>query len=130
NIVLPDADLEKTIPGVFAGIMANQGEVCSAGSRVYIHRDIYDDVVKGLVDYAKKVQQGSGLDPSTEMGPLVSKEQQEKVVNYIAQGKKEGATVLAGGGYESQGYFVEPTVFVDVADDMSIAREEIFGPVV
>lgn len=130
NIVLPDADLEKTIPGVFAGIMANQGEVCSAGSRVYIHRDIYDKVIEGLVDYAKNVKLGSGLDPSTEMGPLVSKEQQEKVIGYINKGKEEGATVLSGGGHEKQGYFVEPTVFGDVKDNMSIAQEEIFGPVV
>lgn len=130
NIVLPDADLEKTIPGVFSGIMANQGEVCNAGSRVYVHRDIYDEVVNGLVDYAKGVKLGSGLDPDTDMGPLVSKEQQEKVIRYIKKGNKEGAKMLVGGDHNDDGYFVEPTVFVNVTDDMSIAREEIFGPVV
>src|SRR5699024_3482366 len=91
NIVLPDADLEKTIPGVFSGIMANQGEVCNAGSRVYVHREIYDEVINGLVDYAKDIKLGSGLDPNTDMGPLISKEQQEKVIGYIEQGNKDGA---------------------------------------
>lgn len=129
NIVLPDADLEKTIPGVFSGIMANQGEVCNAGSRVYVHRDIYDEVTNGLVDFAKGVKLGSGLDPDTDMGPLVSKEQQEKVIGYIEQGNKDGAKLLVGGGHLDEGYYVEPTFFVDVTDDMSIAREEIFGPV-
>lgn len=130
NIVLPDADLKKTIPGVFSAIMANQGEVCSAGSRVYIHRDIYEEVIKALEEYAKNVKQGAGIDPDTEMGPLVSKKQQERVVNYIAKGKEEGATILTGGNHSDKGYFVEPTVFVDVQDHMAIAKEEIFGPVV
>jgi len=129
NIVLPDADLEKTIPGVFSGIMANQGEVCNAGSRVYVHREIYDEVINGLVDYAKDIKLGSGLDPNTDMGPLISKEQQEKVIGYIEQGNKDGAKLLVGGGHLDEGYYVEPTFFVDVTDDMSIAREEIFGPV-
>jgi len=130
NIVMPDADMEKTIPGVFSGIMANQGEVCSAGSRVFIHEDVYDEVVQGLTEYAKKVKQGSGLDPKTEMGPLVSKEQQDRVVGYIQKGIDEGATKLTGGGHTEKGFFVEPTVFVDVNDGMTIAQEEIFGPVV
>lgn len=130
NIVLPDADLEKAIPGVFNGIMANQGEVCNAGSRAYIHEDIYDEVIEGLVEYSKQVKQGIGMDPETEMGPLVSKAQQDRVVGYIEKGIEEGATKLTGGGHSEEGYFVEPTVFVDVEDDMTIAREEIFGPVV
>src|SRR5699024_1981346 len=130
NIVFPDADLKKTVPGVFSAIMANQGEVCSAGSRVYIHRSVYDQVVAELEKYAKAVKQGSGLDPETEMGPLVSEKQQERVIDYIAKGKAEGATVLTGGNHSEEGYFVEPTVFVDVEDTMSIAQEEIFGPVV
>lgn len=130
NIVMHDCDLEKTIPGVFTGIMANQGEVCSAGSRVFIHEDIYDEVVQGLKEYAEKVKQGIGLDPDTEMGPLVSKEQQDRVVGYIQKGIEEGATKLTGGGHAEKGFFVEPTVFVDVEDNMTIAQEEIFGPVV
>lgn len=130
NIVLPDADLTKAVPGVFSGIMANQGEVCSAGSRVYIPKDSFDNVMSSLMDYAKNVKQGSGLLPSTEMGPLVSKEQQEKVVSYINKGNNEGATMLTGGGHTDKGYFVEPTIFTDVDERMSIAKEEIFGPVV
>lgn len=130
NIVFPDADLEKTIPGVFSAIMANQGEVCSAGSRVYIHRDVYDKVVTALETYAEKVKQGAGIAPDTEMGPLVSKKQQERVIAYIEKGKEEGATILTGGSHSDEGYFVKPTVFVDVEDTMTIAQEEIFGPVV
>lgn len=130
NIVMPDADMEKTIPGVFSGIMANQGEVCSAGSRVYIHEDVYEEVLEGLAKYAKEVKQGLGIEPGTEMGPLVSKQQQERVINYIEKGLAEGARTLIGGGHSDKGYFVEPTVFVDVEDQMTIAQEEIFGPVV
>lgn len=130
NIILPDANLTKAAPGVFSGIMANQGEVCSAGSRVYIQKKSFDNVMADLMDYAKSVKQGSGLQPDTDMGPLVSKEQQERVVNYINKGNSEGATLLTGGGHTDTGYFVEPTIFTDVDEKMSIAREEIFGPVV
>src|SRR5699024_2588997 len=130
NIVFPDADLKKAIPGVFSAIMANQGEVCSAGSRVYIHESVYEDVIKELEAYAKNVKQGPGIDPETEMGPLVSRKQQERVISYIEKGKAEGARLLTGGGHQKEGYFVEPTVFVDVKDSMSITQEEIFGPVV
>jgi len=130
NIILPDADLTKATPGVFTGIMANQGEVCSAGSRVYIQKKHFDNVMADLIDYAKNVKQGSGLSPDTEMGPLVSKEQQDRVINYINKGKNEGATMLNGGGFTDTGYFVEPTIFTDVDEKMSIAKEEIFGPVV
>ncbi|MEI3598666.1 MULTISPECIES: aldehyde dehydrogenase family protein [unclassified Oceanobacillus] len=130
NIILPDADLTKAAPGVFSGIMANQGEVCSAGSRVYVQKKAFDNVISDLVSYAKNVKQGHGLDPETEMGPLVSKKQQDRVVNYIAQGNEAGATMLTGGGHTGKGYFVEPTIFSDVDDQMSIAQEEIFGPVV
>src|SRR5699024_8292386 len=130
NIILPDADLTKATPGVFTGIMANQGEVCSAGSRAYIQKKHFDNVMADLIDYAKNVKQGSGLSPDTEMGPLVSKEQQDRVINYINKGKNEGATMLNGGGFTDTGYFVEPTIFTDVDEKMSIAKEEIFGPVV
>ncbi|TQS76005.1 aldehyde dehydrogenase family protein [Ornithinibacillus gellani] len=130
NIILPDADLTKAAPGVFSGIMANQGEVCSAGSRVYIQKKEFDHVMSDLVSFAKSVKQGSGLLPDTQMGPLVSKKQQERVVNYIQRGNEEGATMLTGGGHTTKGYFVEPTIFSDVDDRMTIAQEEIFGPVV
>ena len=130
NIILPDADLTKAAPGVFSGIMANQGEVCSAGSRVYIQKKAFDNVMSDLVSFAKNVKQGSGLSADKEMGPLVSKEQQNRVLNYINKGNAEGATMLTGGGHSDKGYFVEPTIFVDADEDMSISREEIFGPVV
>jgi len=129
NIILPDADLDKAIPGVFSGIMANQGQVCCAGSRVFIPDHLYNQVMDRLVDYAEKVKLGNGLDESTEMGPLVSKRQQEIVASYIEKGIKEGANLLIGGKSLDKGYFVQPTVFADVQDEMSIAREEIFGPV-
>lgn len=129
NIILKDADLEKAIPGAFAAIMANQGEVCSAGSRLYVHKDIFEEVTQKLSDYAKEVKQGHGLAEGTQMGPLVSKEQQEKVTGYIQKGINEGATILTGGSHSEKGYFVEPTIFTNVTDDMSIVKEEIFGPV-
>lgn len=130
NIILPDADLEKAIPGVFNGIMFNQGEVCSAGSRVYVHRSQYDEVVAGMVELARQVKLGNGLDEETTMGPLVSKKQQERVSEFINIGVKEGAKIAFGGGKSDTGYFIEPTIFVDVEENMTIAREEIFGPVV
>ena len=130
NIILPDADLEKAIPGVFTGIMFNQGEVCSAGPRVYVHRSQYDEVVAGMVELARQVKLGNGLDEETTMGPLVSKKQQERVSEFINIGVKEGAKIAFGGGKSDTGYFIEPTIFVDVEENMTIAREEIFGPVV
>lgn len=130
NIILPDADLDNAIPGVFSGIMVNQGQVCCAGSRVFIPDHLYDEVVDKLVEYAKQVKLGHGLDESTTMGPLVSDRQQEIVTSYINKGINEGANLLVGGEKSEKGYFVTPTVFSGVVDDMSIAREEIFGPVV
>src|SRR5699024_9278903 len=130
NIILPDADLSKAAPGVFSGIMANQGEVCCAGSRVFAPKKDFDRVVSELVSYAEKTKQGDGLREDTTMGPLVSKEQQDQVVNYINKGKNEGAKLVTGGSHTEKGYFVEPTVFTEVEDEMAIAKEEIFGPVV
>lgn len=130
NIVFPDADLSKAVPGVFTGIMANQGEICSAGSRIFIHKDHYDNIVADLASYADKLKVGIGLSEESEMGPLVSKEQQDRVVNYINIGKEEGAELVHGGDSTDTGYFVSPTIFADVNDDMRICREEIFGPVV
>ncbi|MBC1286350.1 aldehyde dehydrogenase family protein [Listeria booriae] len=131
NIIFPDADLSRAIPGALSGIMFNQGQVCCAGSRLFVHRSIFDKVVAELVTQAKQIKQGPGLDSETTMGPLVSKKQQERVLNYIALGQSEGATVLTGGSAPfEKGYFVEPTILTDVTDDMTIAKEEIFGPVV
>lgn len=130
NIILPDADLDKAIPGVFSGIMVNQGQVCCAGSRVFIPDHLYDQVVSKLVSYAKEIKLGNGLEETTGMGPLISRRQQEVVVSYIKKGIEEGATLLTGGETLEKGFFVTPTVFTDVNDDMAIAKEEIFGPVV
>ncbi|MDV2686313.1 aldehyde dehydrogenase family protein [Alkalihalophilus lindianensis] len=130
NIILPDADLNKAIPGVFSGIMVNQGQVCCAGSRVFIPRDMYDVVTKKLVEYAESVKLGNGLDEATTMGPLVSKAQQNVVTSYIQKGIEEGAQLLTGGTSPESGFYVTPTVFSDVEDSMTIAKDEIFGPVV
>ncbi|MGE7766245.1 aldehyde dehydrogenase family protein [Peribacillus sp. NPDC096540] len=131
NIILPDADMSKAIPGALSGIMFNQGQVCCAGSRLYIQKKSYDNVVADLVSHAKNIKQGAGLDPSTQIGPLVSNEQLERVGSYIEQGKSEGAEVVTGGSYgKGDGYFVAPTIFAGVNDEMTIAKEEIFGPVV
>ncbi|MEI4619599.1 aldehyde dehydrogenase family protein [Bacillus cereus] len=131
NIILEDADLSKAIPGAFNGIMYNHGQNCSAGSRVFVHRKHYEQVVQELGEMANEVKLGHGLDPEVEMGPLVSKKQQERVLAYIKSGIEEGAKLVAGGVKEfEKGYFVAPTVFADVTDNMKIAQEEIFGPVV
>ena len=133
NIVFADADFEKAIQGSANGIFWNQGEICSAGSRVFIQKDIYDDAVAALVDRARAVRLGEGIDEATTMGPLVSREQQERVESYIAVGKGEGRLAVAGERPTDPrlagGYFVPPTIFADVSNDARIAREEIFGPV-
>ncbi len=131
NIVFADADLEAAAKGIFMGIFYNQGQCCSAGSRVFIERPAYDKMVAALAERAKTVKQGNPLDPKTHMGPLVSAEQRDRVLSYIEAGKKEGAQLLSGGAAAAgPGYFVQPTVFGGVKDDMKISREEIFGPVV
>lgn len=131
NIILPDADLSKAIPGALNGVMFNQGQVCCAGSRVFIQKKQFDQVVSDMVDHAKKIKQGAGLNPDTQIGPLVSTEQQNRVLSYIEKGLDEGAELLVGGATPfEQGYFVEPTIFANVRDEMTIAREEIFGPVI
>lgn len=131
NIILPDADLSKAIPGALNGVMFNQGQVCSAGSRVFIQKKQFDNVIADLTSHAKNIKQGAGLNQTTEMGPLVSQEQQNRVLNYIEKGLNEGAELLTGGKKPREdGYFVEPTIFADVSDDMTIAKEEIFGPVI
>lgn len=131
NIILPDADLSKAIPGALNGVMFNQGQVCCAGSRVFIQKKQFDNVVADMVSHAEKIKQGAGLHADTEIGPLVSIEQQKRVLGYIEKGLDEGAELLVGGTnpYE-EGYFVSPTIFANVKDEMTIAKEEIFGPVI
>jgi len=133
NIIFQDADLSKAIPGAIMGIYFNQGQVCAAGSRVYVQKSVYDQVVEQMVNYSKTVRQGAGIDPETEMGPLVSQEQYDRVMNYINLGRSEGAQLQCGGGRPAgcdKGYFVQPTVFTSTDDDITIMKEEIFGPVV
>jgi aldehyde dehydrogenase (NAD+) len=131
NIILEDADLTEGIPGAFNGIMYNHGQNCSAGSRVFVHSKHYEHVVEELAKMANQVKLGPGLDSKTDMGPLVSEKQLERVLGYIENGIAEGARVAAGGKKAfDKGYFVQPTVFANVTDDMVVAKEEIFGPVV
>ncbi len=134
NIIFPDADLKFAVRGAVTASFFNQGQVCTAGCRLFVHKSVYDQVVGGLTDYASKMKLGAGIDPATEIGPLVSQEQLERVTGYIEAGKREGANPTTGGNRAgdalAQGYFVQPTVFDNVRDDMTIAREEIFGPVV
>lgn len=129
-IVLADCDPEKAAQGAAQAIFFNHGQVCSAGSRLYVHRSIYDTVVNRLAELAKSIPMGPGLDPSAQMGPLVSQVQLDRVCNYIDSGRKEGARLVTGGERADRpGYYVEPTVFASENDDLVIAREEIFGPV-
>jgi betaine-aldehyde dehydrogenase len=130
NIFFADADFEAAIDGALFGVFINQGEVCSAGSRILVEQSIYKKFVEGMTEKAKKIKLGPPLDRETKMGPLVSKEQYERVRSYQDIGKKE-AKVATGGGRAAfdKGYYVEPTIFYDVDNSARIAREEIFGPV-
>jgi phenylacetaldehyde dehydrogenase len=130
-IVLPDVDIARTAAGAARSIFANSGQVCIAGSRLYAHRDIFDELLEGVAQAAGQFKVGPSLAPDTVMGPLVSGEQRDRVMGYIDQGRKAGASVFHGGdapGGEG-GYFVNPTILVDVKPEMSVVREEIFGPV-
>jgi len=129
-IVLPDADPSTVIGGAAGAIFFNAGQVCAAGSRLYVHRKIFDQVVEGVGSAAEGIKLGPGLDPATQMGPLVSREQQDRVLEYIESGRKEGASIVAGGEAPSHdGYYVKPTVMADVKRTMRVVQEEIFGPV-
>jgi len=131
NVILADADLKFAIPGSANAIFFNQGQVCTAGSRLFVHQSIFDRVVEGLAGETKKLKVGPGINPSNNMGPLVSEEQLNRVCGYLDFGRKEGAkTVVGGKRIGDAGYFVEPTVLVDVKPEMKVVREEIFGPVV
>ncbi|MGE4251873.1 MAG: aldehyde dehydrogenase family protein [Parvibaculaceae bacterium] len=130
-IVFPDADLDLAIAGTADAIFYNQGQCCTAGSRLFAHKSVYDKVVAGVADAAGRLKIGHGLDPSVNLGPLVSKEQHDRVRGFLESGRKEGAEVVTGGkAAGNQGYFVEPTVLAKTNRDMRVVREEIFGPVV
>jgi phenylacetaldehyde dehydrogenase len=131
NVVFKDADLETAIPGAASAIFFNHGQCCCAGSRLYVEKSVFDQVVEGVANHAKKIRVGSGLDPKTQMGPLVSEEQLSRVCGYLEAGLNEGAKAVAGGAKaEGKGYFVQPTVLVDTNENMKVVQEEIFGPVV
>ncbi|MEH7748039.1 aldehyde dehydrogenase family protein [Neobacillus drentensis] len=133
-IVLPDADMSITIPGILFGFLSHSGQVCESGTRVLVHDSIYDQVIEQLTELASTITIGNPLDIATGMGPMVSQQQLDTVLSYIESGIQEGARLVCGGkrriveGFEN-GYYIEPTIFADVQNDMKIAREEIFGPV-
>lgn len=130
TIILEDADLDAAIAGAAAGIFANAGQVCVSGTRLLAPRSIFDKVVEGISAIAANMKVGPGIDATTEMGPLVSQDHFDTVSGYVAAGQAEGASLVAGGQrIGSSGYFLQPTVLIDVTDSMSVYREEIFGPV-
>jgi aldehyde dehydrogenase (NAD+) len=130
NIVFADADMEAAVRGAMTGIFYNKGEVCAAGSRLFLDERIHDEFMSKLTDRVKGLKVGDPMDKATRMGPVVSKQQMETVLGYIDAGKREGARLVAGGSrVGSKGYFIEPTIFDGVTNRMKIAREEIFGPV-
>lgn len=131
NIIFNDADLEQAVKWAAFGILFNHGQCCCAGSRVYVQSGIYDEFAKAFTDHIKTLQVGDPFDEGIYQGPQISQTQQDRIMNYIESGKKEGATVVLGGNkHGSDGFFVQPTVFTDAKPDMTIVKEEIFGPVV
>jgi acyl-CoA reductase-like NAD-dependent aldehyde dehydrogenase len=134
NIIFADADLDAAIPGAFSAAFGNSGQSCVAGSRLFVHKDIYDKVVDQLIDMATTAKIGPAMDPDTELGPIIDQHQMESVLNFIQSGIDQGAEMRSGGerlteGNLGLGYFIAPTIFTGVKDEHSIACEEIFGPV-
>jgi phenylacetaldehyde dehydrogenase len=134
NIIFRDANLDAAAEGAASAIFFNHGQCCCAGSRLFVEKPAYDQVVQKVADMSKQIKLGPGWEESTQMGPLVSEEQLSRVTNYLNAGRSEGACVVTGGGRPDgdlkKGYFVQPTVFTDVKNNMKIMQEEIFGPVV
>jgi acyl-CoA reductase-like NAD-dependent aldehyde dehydrogenase len=129
-VIFPDADLDAATASAMFGVWGASGQVCTAGTRVLVHRDVHDEVVARIVDGSRNLRIGSGFDPATEVGPVVSEQQLERVQRYVRIGQEEGAELALGGSrHGTVGYFHEPTVFTRVRNDMRIAQEEIFGPV-
>jgi aldehyde dehydrogenase (NAD+) len=130
NVVFADADLDAAVEGAYFGLFFNQGQCCCAGSRLFVEDKVHDQFVEKVVKKAKSQKVGDPFDPETTQGPQVSQEQFDRIMGYIDAGKKEGARLLTGGSRcGDKGYFIEPTVFAGVKDEMKIAKEEIFGPV-
>jgi aldehyde dehydrogenase (NAD+) len=130
NVVFEDADIEAAVRASASGVFFNAGQVCSAGTRIFVQESRYDEFVESLSARARAIRLGDPADPATRMGPLISGQQRDRVLSYIEQGKQEGAVVSCGGGAPDRaGFFIEPTVFSGATNDMKIAREEIFGPV-
>jgi len=133
NIVFRDANMDAAVKGAITGIFFNQGQVCCAGSRLFLEKPIHDEFMTKLTERVSKMQQGPGLDEKTQIGPQVSREQQERILNYIGIAQKEGAKLACGGdapkGDLAKGYYVKPTIFTGVNNNMRIAQEEVFGPV-
>lgn len=130
QVVFADADLDAAIPGVASGFLFNHGQACTAGTRLLVEDAIFDEFTQGVADFARSRKIGPGLDPTNDIGPLVSQEQLSKVTGYLDEGLGQGARALAGGGrHGDTGFYVQPTLLVDVDSDFSVYREEIFGPV-
>src|ERR1700722_14433243 len=133
NIVFADADIDAAVKGAITGIFFNQGQVCCAGSRLFLEKSVHDQFMTKLTERVNKMRQGPGIDEQTQIGPQVSKEQQERILNYVGIAQKEGAKLVCGGdspkGDLEKGIFVKPTIFEGVNNDMRIAQEEVFGPV-
>ena len=134
NIIFDDCDWEMAVDGVQLGILFNQGQVCCAGSRVFVQEDIYDKFVAELADAFQKVNVGDPLNPETQMGAQINKRQAEKILSYVKIAQEEGATIACGGDFYTEngcakGSFVQPTLITNVTNDMRVAQEEIFGPV-
>lgn len=130
NVIMPDADLDKAAAGAYIGLFLNQGQCCCAGSRVFVHKDVKEEFVAKVQKLAQNRKVGDPFDPQTQQGPQIDQAQFDKIMGYIDQGNKAGANCVAGGvRAQDKGYFVQPTVFDNVTDDMAIAKEEIFGPV-
>src|SRR5262249_14878426 len=134
NMVFADADLGEAIKGAFWGIFGGKGEICSAGSRLLVHKAVHDKVVDDLASRARRLKLGNPMDKATQMGSQISGRQMDRILDYIEGAKREGARLVAGGerdneGEKAKGFFVKPTIFADVTPQMKIAQEEIFGPV-
>lgn len=135
DIVFDDADLDAAVPGAGMGVFANSGQICMAGTRLFVESKVYEEFVQRVAEYGRSLKVGYGLDPETQLGPLVSKNQLHRVTGYLESGITEGAKAISGGqrltdGLYADGFYVPPTVFTNVDENMTIAREEIFGPVV